>query len=208
MSDSPQKLAYEVRLFVVDIYQAYWASLHKKLSKADLVTLGAAYIRARPLYGSPGQGAALEGLRRDVAEVLTLLKGHVVRREATHLYVGAFVEEPRGTPSQGGTRPVPQLHSGKQLRATLTGTDIDAAPADVSGATATSSDEAQVTAAIEPNGAGGVDLVVTDVAGGNLGSADVTISAGAATVTETFEVIAGDAVALNLGAFAEEDRPA
>jgi len=36
----------------------------------------------------------------------------------------------------------------------------------------------------------------------------VTISAGAATVTETFEVIAGDAVALNLGAFAEEDRPA
>ena len=75
-------------------------------------------------------------------------------------------------------------------------------------ATATSSDESQVTAAIVPNGAGGVDLVVTDVAGGNLGSADVTISAGAATVTETFEVIAGDAVALNLGAFAEEDRPA
>ena len=102
---------------------------------------------------------------------------------------------------------MPQLHSGKKLRFALTGTDIDGAPADVSGATATSSDEGQVGARIELVG-GGVDLVVADASGGNLGSADVMVSAGQATLTETFEVIAGDAIALNLGAPAEEDRPA
>ena len=101
---------------------------------------------------------------------------------------------------------MPQLHSGKQLRFPLTGTDIDGAPADVSGATAISSDEGQVIARIEVGG--GVDLVVADVSGGKLGSAEVTVSAGQATLTETFEVIAGDAIALNLGAPAEEDRPA
>jgi len=127
------------------------------------------------------------------------------RRGAIHLHVGAPVEQDRGAPGQGGT-PVPQLHSGKQLRFPLTGTDIDGAPADVSGATAISSDEGQVIARIEVGG--GVDLVVADVSGGNLGSAEVTVSAGQATLTETFEVIAGDAIALNLGAPAEEDRPA
>lgn len=157
-------------------------------------------------------GAELPGTKEDFAGMVT---AHFIeafvheteknrRRGATRLRIGPLVEEDRG---EGGN--MPQLHSGKQLRAPLSGTDIDGAPADVSGATATSSDESQVTARIEPSTTvpGGVDLVVSDASGGNLGSASVTVSAGAATLTENFEVIAGDAVALNLGAFAEENRP-
>lgn len=125
------------------------------------------------------------------------------RLGATRLKIGRFREEPR----VGGNPMATQIHSGKAARAPLTGADIDGAPADVSGATVTSADTTQVTARLEPNGRGGTDLVVTDVPNSNLGPVDVTVTLrDLPPLVETIEVIAADAVALNLGSFTEEDR--
>jgi len=119
---------------------------------------------------------------------------------AVKLRLGPLVEEPRG--SLGG-HIMPQFHSGKQLRADIVATDIDGNPVDASGATATTDNPGQLVVSVE-----GSQLVVADSPGPGLGSGNVTVSVGGASVTEAFEVIAGDAVAVNLGAFTEEDRPA
>lgn len=125
------------------------------------------------------------------------------RLGAASIRLGPPVVEDRG--SQGG-QTVPQLHTGKQLVFPITATDIDGNSVDASGASATTDNPSQLVPSIRQD-ADGPKLVVADSSGPGIGTGNVTVSVGSASVTEAFEVVPGDVNIVNLGAPVEEDRP-
>jgi len=138
---------------------------------------------------------------------VTVVKIEKPLRQGARLVVRAVgAQEPRGTSSGGGIDHL-QIPSGKQQHFNIDGAlDVDGNKGPASGLSCVSADPS--IAVVTPGAVDG-EFIVTDPPGAGLGTTTVTFSSMTPPLssTETIEIIAGDAVALNVTAGAVEPRP-